>query len=267
MPGFLNYIECISYLCYSVFILILGYIMQKLELQVQPRTVTGRKVKTLRKEHLLPGVIYGLNSEPKNIQIQMKDFKKIYGEAGESTMIYVLLDGEEYPAMIQDVTRNAVSDDFIHVDLYKVRLDKEITAKVPLNFVGQPAAVKDLGGILVKNINEIEVQGFPQDIPRSIEVDISGLNAFGSHILLKDVKISDKVKIKDNPDEIVVLIQEPISEEALKKELETTTAAPEEVEVIKKVKEEGEEGAEAEADAKPQEDKKEAKKETKKEAK
>ncbi len=220
--------------------------MQKITLQAQSRAIIGRQVKTLRNQGLVPGVVYGHGFDPLTLQVSAKDFEKAYKLAGQSTLVYLDLDGKDYPTIIQDVTLDPVSDKFVHADFYKVKLDEKITAHVPVVFVGESPAVKDLSGILVKNINEIEVEAFPQDLPHEIEVDISALKNFHDSISVGDLKLGEKVEIKANPADAIVLIQEPRTEEELKAELETPTATAEDVEVIKKEKPEGEEDEEAE---------------------
>jgi large subunit ribosomal protein L25 len=214
--------------------------MTKITLQAETRNITGRKVKSLRREGFVPAVIYGHGFESLPIQVPAKDFEKVYAEAGESSVVYLNLGENNYPTIIQDVARDPVSDKFLHADFYKVRLDEKIKAKIPLNFIGESLAVKELAGILVKNVSEIEVEGFPQDLPHQLDVDISSLKEFKDHILVKDLSISNKLEVKADPETIVILVQEPISEEELKAQLETPTVAPEEVEVVKKEKTEEE---------------------------
>ena len=236
--------------------------MQKIEIQAQPRTNIGRSTKALRSQGILPGVLYGHNFKAISLQVPTKTFEKVYAQAGESTLVYVRLDDQIYPAIINDVAVDAIHDKFLHVDFYKVRLDEKIKAKVPLVITGEASAIKDLGGILVKNIHEIEVEGLPQDLPHQFDVDISGLLQFRDHVQIKDLKIPAGVEIKANPEEIIALIQEPISEAKLKESLETTPAAGvENVEVIKKEKAEE---VTADGEAAPAEPIKEAKKEEKK---
>ena len=184
----------------------------------------------------MPAIVYGHDLKPLSIQISAKEFERVYAEAGESTVVYLKVDDQDYPTVIHDVMRDAVSDAYLHADFYKVRLDEKIHAKIQLNFVGESPAVKEFGGILVKNMSEIEVGGFPQDLPHQIDVDISGLTELKSHILVKDLPISNKLEIKAGTEAIVALIQKPISEEELKAQLETPTTTAEEVEVIKKEK-------------------------------
>ncbi len=224
--------------------------MEKIKLQAETRKIIGRQVKALRRRGFVPAVIYGHDFKPLSIQVPLKDFERVYAEAGESTVVYLNVDKHDYPTIIQDAARDPVTDNFLHADFYKVRLDEKINAKIQLNFIGESPAVRDLSGIIVKNISEIEVEGFPQDLPHQIDVDISGLKEFKSQILVKDLTISDKLAVKADPESIVALVQEPISEEELKAQLETPTAVPEEVEVIKKEKEEaGEEETKGEAPA------------------
>ena len=211
--------------------------MERMTIQAQPRHITGRKVKSLRRRGLVPAVIYGHGFNSLPIQVPLKEFERVYTEAGETTIVYLNIEGKEYPTIIQDVAKDPISDELLHADFYKVRLDEKIKARIPLNFIGESPAVKNLGGILVKNISEIEVEGFPQDLPHQIDVDISSLKELKSQILIKDLPVSKKLKVEADPAAIVVLVQEPISEEELKAQLETPTApSAEEVEVIKKEK-------------------------------
>lgn len=194
----------------------------------------------------MPAVIYGHDFKPLSIQIPAREFEKVYLEAGESTVVYLKVSGQDYPTIIKDVVRDPLSDKFLHADFQKIRLDEKIHAKIQLNFVGESPAVSGLGGILVKNISEIEVEGLPQDLSHQIDVEISSLKEFKDQILVKDLPISSNLEVKISPEAIVALIQEPISEEELKAQLKTpAVAAPEEVEVIKKEKPEEEIGEEA----------------------
>jgi large subunit ribosomal protein L25 len=238
--------------------------MEKITLKAGKREITGRKVKSLRRRGFVPAVIYGRGFDSLPIQVPLKDFEKVYTEAGESTVVYLDLDGKEYPTIIQEVAKDPVGDELLHADFYKVRLDEKIKAEIPLNFVGESPAVKNLGGILVKNISEIEVEGFPQDLPHQIDVDVSSLKELKSHILVKDLPVSSRLEVGVDPGAIVVLVQEPISEEELKAQLEAPVApAPEEVEVIKKEKTEEEVPAAEEATpAEKAEEKKQEEKKT-----
>ena len=215
--------------------------MERIELNVQQREITGRKVKNLRKEGLIPAVVYGHGFESVNLQIPAKDFEKVYIRAGESTIVYIKVDNKEIPTIIHGVGLDPVSDVILHADFYKIKLDEKITADIPVVIVGEAPAVKDFGGILVKSFKELPVEAFPQDLPHEITVDVSVLKNIGDQILIKDLVISEKVTIKARQDDIIALVQEPAKEEEEVK-AETTV---EDVEVIKKEKPE-EEPAEGE---------------------
>ena len=220
---------------------------QKIELNAEKREVLGSAVKRLRKDGYLPAVLYGKGQETLPLQVLTQDFSKIYKLAGESTLVYINIGGQSYPTIIHDITRDALSDELLHADFYKVRLDEKIKAMIPVVFENESSAVKDLGGIFVRNVNEMEVEGLPQELPHEIKIDISELKNFGDQILLKNVKLSAGLKLIGSEDEIIATIQEPISEEELQKSLEQSTASVEDVEVIKKEKEEETPAEEAEA--------------------
>ncbi len=220
----------------------------KIELNAQLRTVMGSKVKQVRESGFIPAVLYGKGQEPIALQVPNKDFNKAFKVAGESTLVYVSVDGQTYPTIIHDIARHPASDAVIHADFYKVNLSQKIKTKVPVAFIGESQAVKD-GGILIRNLNEVEVEALPQDLPHEINFDISSLVAFGDQILLKDAKTDKKVEVIGNADEIVAAVQAPISEEALAAALETTTETVDDVQIVEKEKKADEVLDEAEAPA------------------
>ena len=222
---------------------------QKIELNAQKREVVGSGLNSLRKSGYMPAVLYGKGQESIPLQIPVKDFQKTFELAGESTLIFLNVNGQAYPTIIHDIAKDAVSDDILHADFYKVRLDEKIKAKVAVVFQGESPAVRDLGGIFVRNINELEIEAFPQDLPHEVVVDMSSLKNIGDQILVKDLKLDSKLKVMAEAEEIIATAQEPMSEEELEKALEAPTTTVEDVEVIKKEKEEEvlEEGKEAPA--------------------
>ena len=211
---------------------------QKIELNASKREVIGGGLTALRKSGFIPAVLYGKNQESIPLQVSVKDFKKAFELAGESTLIFINVDGQAYPTIIHDMSRDVISDSILHVDFYKVRLDEKIKAKVAVVFQGESPAVKDLGGIFVRNINELEIEALPQDLPHEIVVDISSLSNMGDQILVKNLKLGSNLKIMAEDEEIIATVQEPMSEAELEKALEAPTTTVEDVEVIKKEKEE-----------------------------
>ena len=212
-----------------------------LGLKAQIRKDLKKKVKNLREKGILPGVLYGPTiKESQNLELDVKTFEKVYNEAGESSLIELELgSGKKVPVLIHEVQEDPLNGQFLHVDFYQPRLDQEIEARVPIIFEGVSKAVKDLEGTLVKNISEVEVKALPQKLPKDIKVDISKLESFEDHILIKDLALPEGVKILKDADEIVALATPPEKvEEELAKPIEEKV---EEVEKIIKPEKEKEE--------------------------
>lgn len=226
---------------------------KRVELTASPREVLGHKVRHLRATGALPAVLYGKGQDSLALEVPLKDFERALKQAGESTLVFLSVAGQVYPTIIHDVARHPLSDQAIHADFYKVRLDEKIKAMVPVVFTGVSPAVKDLAAIFVRNINELEVEALPADLPHEIEVDISGLAAFNDQIQVKDLKVPS-AHLTANPEAILATVQEPISEEELKAELAAPTtdvSAVEEIKPLEKPAEEGEEEAAPAAPAAP----------------
>lgn len=198
-----------------------------MELAAQTREKIGGNLTALRSKGILPAVIYGAKTDSLPVQVDYKDFMKILRQAGESTVISLLVNSEKKNVLIHDVKANPLNGQIIHADFYQVQLDKKIKSKIPLVFTGESGAVKNLGGILIKSIHEVEVEAFPQHLPRDIQVDISVLDTFENSVHLKDLKISPEVKIIGNLEEAVASVTPPRTEA----ELESLKAAPVEAKV------------------------------------
>lgn len=189
--------------------------MSDISIQATKRAVTGKQVKTLRNAGKLPAVLYGFNVETQHIEVNEKDFTKAFKSAGESTIVNLSVDGKTHPVLIHEVQNHYLTDQPIHIDFYAVNMTEKIKVKVPLHFEGEAGAVKALGGTLVKNLNEVEVECLPGDLPQAIEVDISSLNTFEDAIRIADLKVDGKVAILGNPEEVVVTVAAPRTEEEM----------------------------------------------------
>ncbi len=207
------------------------------ELIVQKREIFGKKVNSLRKENLIPAELYGHGLDNIHLSVPAKEFSKLFKEVGESTIINLNLENKKLPVLIHDVSTDSLSDKIIHIDFYQVRMDEKITTSVPLEFIGVSAAVKEKEGILVKAVQEIEVEALPADLPHNIEVDISQLSDIGMNIHVKDLEIDKKVKVLADPETVVATVTEPAKEEVVEKPI---TVEEVKVEGEEKKKEEGE---------------------------
>ena len=202
----------------------------------------------------MPGVLYGPKIKPLPLEIDLKEFEKIYKETGESTLISLEVADlkRKYLVLIHDLEKDPVTEKIIHIDFYQPSLEEEVTAVVPIVFGGVSPAVKELGGTLVKNIHELEVKALPQNLPHEIKVDISKLKTFEDDILVKDVILPKEVKILKDPAESIALVTPPEKvEEELVKPIEEKAEEGKEEEGGKVVEEEkSEEEGEEKADEK-----------------
>lgn len=179
-------------------------------LTVQKREGT-KKPALLRAEGVLPGVVYGPKQTPILLSVVKKDFDKLFQTAGESTVIDLL--GLEKPlsVLVKEVTFAPTKGGIIHVDFYAFEIGKEITASIPLNFIGESPAVKE-GAMVNQVLHEVEVTCMPKDLPAEIDVDISALVAVGDQIHVSDIKVGKGVTIDTDGEEVVALLTLPVEE-------------------------------------------------------
>ncbi|MDP2910364.1 MAG: 50S ribosomal protein L25 [bacterium] len=216
-----------------------------LTLKAEKREVTGKKVRKLRNQGELPAVLYGPEVKNISLKLNLKEFEKIYKKTGETSLISLEVESDKFSVLVYDVKRDPLTNEISHIDFYQPILTKEVEASVPIVFEGESFAVKDLGGTLIKEIQEIKVSALPQNLPHEIKVDISSLKAFEDVILIKDLIIPENVKILKEPDEVVANVAASEMEK-IEKELEKPIE--EKTEEVERV-EEKEKSAETEASA------------------
>jgi len=200
-----------------------------MELKFQPRTVLGKKVRHLRKEGWVPGEIYGHDFENLHVAVEEKAFRKVFNQAGGSAIVDLISDkGEKMPVIITDVQKDPISGAYLNVDFYKVKADEKITTTIPLKFVGESLAIKE-GAVLVKVVDELEVESLPRDIPKEIEVDITKLEKEGDVIRVADLILPAAIKVLVNPETVIVsasAVEEEVETAASEAEEETETTEP-----------------------------------------
>lgn len=206
--------------------------MTVLELKSKKREVFGKKLKALRKLGLIPAVVYGGSEGSVPLILELKEFKKVLKNAGETTIVRLFIDSDDSVGaskekfknvLIHDSSRDPVTDEVRHVDFYEVKMDEKIITKVPLVFIGDSLAVADLGGILVKAMQELQIRALPADLPHEIEVDISSLKAFNDNILVQDITLPKNIEILENTKSPVASVVPPRSDaeiEALSGQIE-----------------------------------------------
>jgi large subunit ribosomal protein L25 len=224
-----------------------------IELKASARQIPTPAIQKTRKNGQITAEVYGHKQKNLHILIDAVAFDKIFASAGESSLVDLAID-EQKPIkiLIRDTQINPVTGRVIHVDLQQVRMDEVIEAKLSLNFIGEPKAVKELGGTLVKALEELDISCLPGDLIPDFEINVEGLATFEDVIRVKDLQIPKGIKVLNDPEDAVVMV-EPVHEEK-----------PEPVVVAPVAEGEEAPAAEGEADAKKEgeaPEKKEAKKE------
>lgn len=193
----------------------------------------------LRKQGNVPAVLYGAGREPMLLTIDARDFAKIWKEAGESKAIKININGEtvDADALIQDVARDPVRGQAIHIDFLSIDLKKPIEVTVPLVFSQEAPAVKHGIGIMVKVMHEIEVLALPNDLPQEISIDVSKLENIDDQITVADIDLPKTITIITKGEEVIALIAAMNEEEP--EEVVTVDLSAIEVEKKGKKDEEG----------------------------
>jgi large subunit ribosomal protein L25 len=199
-------------------------------LAVHTREDTGKeKAKKLRQQGFIPAVIYGYKGTTK-ISVKASDFIQMFGEIGEHSIVTLAGDGEKkIQVIVKDFQQDPVKRDIIHVDFLEFEKGKNLRTEIPVHVNGNAAGVKK-GGILEVYVTDVEIECFPKDIPDGIPIDVSALE-IGDSIHVRDLTVSDKVRILTNPDQVVVSIGMPTKvakpeEEKEEEELVEEAVAP-----------------------------------------
>lgn len=176
-----------------------------MELTVEKRDI-AKNPKALRAEGFLPAVVYGRSQESTPITLSRKEFDKVFRAAGESSVITLVGLGDKKDALISEVSVHPVSGETLHADFYAIQKGQTVTVSVPLEFEGISPAVKDLGGILVKVMHELEIEVEPSELPHGIVVDISALKTLDDQITVADLKLPKSAKLDIDPEEVVAMV-------------------------------------------------------------
>ena len=202
--------------------------MEQTPLTAQLRTVLGRKVKTLRKQGILPAHVFGHKIETIHIQVQKKEFEKVFAKTGETGIISLEIDKEKRPVLVKNIQVHPVTDEPIHIDFYQVNLSEKVTVNVSLEIMGEAPAEQKKVGLLLTPVSELEVEALPADIPENIQVDVSKLENIGDEIRVKDLPIDKtKVEVKTDEELVVVSIGELVTKEQQELEAQMEAEAAE----------------------------------------
>jgi large subunit ribosomal protein L25 len=192
---------------------------QKFDYQLasEKRKITGRQVKQLRKDGILPANIFGKKVKSLAIQLSAKEFLPVFGKAGETGVVELTVKSETStrPVLIHNVQKDPVSDQPLHIDFYQVDLKEKITADIPVEVIGEAPAVSQKIGILIQPLTEVEVEALPTDLPEKLTLSVAKLEKIDDSATVKDLKPPVGVKILTSENQVVAKIEALAKEEVV----------------------------------------------------
>ncbi|MGB2909369.1 MAG: 50S ribosomal protein L25 [Anaerolineales bacterium] len=210
--------------------------MEEVLLQASKRDVVGKQVKTLRREGILPAIVYGRGISPIPISLNTRNANQILSAISSSSLVVLEIDGEKHTTLIRDKQRDPVTGGVLHIDFHEVSMTEKLRTNVMLEFQGESLAVKELMGVLVIVLESLEIECLPQDLPDRIVADLSTLEEIGDSIYVRDIILPPNIELIADIDGLVVVISAPAVEEI--EEVEEVEITDEEPEVIERGKEE-----------------------------
>jgi large subunit ribosomal protein L25 len=184
---------------------------QNLKIQLERRALIGKKVRFLRRQNITPVHMYGVGIEPLNLQGDSAELQKIVRQAGGNLPITITVSGEETPyfVFVREIQRHPVTEGILHIDLYQVITTKRMQATVPIRLTGEAPAVRVLSGVLFQAIHFFTVDCLPLDVPQVTELNISHLDDFEKTLCISDIKLSDRVTIINEPQQVIAKVNAP----------------------------------------------------------
>jgi len=184
---------------------------QQVKLKAQKRTVIGRNaIKKIKREGLVPGVVYGSQAEPMALQVEARELTSVLAHASSEHVLVELeiSDGSQSTnrlALIQEVQHHPLKRQLLHVDFHAVSTTEKITSEVPIEAAGEPLGVRTFGGLLEYSLRSLEVECFPQDLPDIVRIDVTNLN-IGESLHVRDIPLPSGVEALTDGDLTVVSV-------------------------------------------------------------
>jgi large subunit ribosomal protein L25 len=187
-------------------------------LEASKRTVTGKKVKQLRREDIIPAIIYGPESESLSIQMDRGTLRRVLLEAGGTQLIEIQVGKETIPTLAREVQRDPLRGDILHVDFYRVSMTRKISAEVPIVLVNEPPIVTSGQGTLIHAMTTLVVEALPGVLPPHIEIDMSGLTEVGDQLLVGDLILPEGCEAMVDESELIVKVDYAMAREVEEEE-------------------------------------------------
>lgn len=213
-------------------------------LKANTREVFGKKVKKLRNEGQIPGVVYGPEFDPLAITVDARELRATLIQAGGTSVVELQLENQTVPALVRDVQRDRIRDNVVHIDFYRIAMDRLLRTEIPLTVVGEPDIIRSGEAVYLQLLNSLEVETLPGNLVDEIEVDIANLAEIGDQILVEDLTLPEGFEAITAGDELIVKIdyaEQLVEEEPEDEDTLLLGTAPAEPEVIREKAEEDDE--------------------------
>ena len=217
--------------------------MEQIELEVATREVLGKKVRFLRRQGTTPVHLFGHGIESEALQCDTAQLQRVLAQAGRTKLVDLKLDKAKKPRkiVIREIQRNPQTGDLLHVDFYQVRMAEKIKVDVPIVLVGEAPALKLKENMLVQDLTSLTIESLPDEIPASVELDLSLLTEVEQLIRVKEIILSEGVTVLTDPEHTVVKISSrPVEkiEEVVEEEVVEEVAEEEAAEARERLPEE-----------------------------
>ncbi len=191
--------------------------MDTISLSAESRTTLGKQSGQLRRQGKIPAVMYGHGKASVSLTLDQREFERVFAKAGESSLVDLKV-GNEAPVkvLIQDVQFHPVTDRILHADFHAVSMTEKIETEIGLKFEGEPVAVKELGGVLLSNLETLKIECLPGDLVHEIVVSLEPLKTFDDQIRAGDLVLPKGITLLEKPETVVALVTPPRTEEELK---------------------------------------------------
>lgn len=180
------------------------------QLAADPREVIGKEVRRLRRDGLLPAVVYGHGHDSESIQIDARTFDDLRRHAGRNALVDLKVGGgRAVPVLLHHVQEHPVNRRPLHADFLVVKMTEEMTVDVPIAMVGESEAVDKQGGTLLHLRDTVQVRALPADLPSSLELDVTPLETFDQVLHVSDLRVPENVTLLTEPTEPLARVQPP----------------------------------------------------------
>ncbi len=206
--------------------------MEQIELQVTTREILGKKVRFLRRQGIIPIHLFGHDVESAALQCDAAQLQRVLAQVGKTRLISLKLDKAKKPrnVMVREIQKDPLTGELLHIDFYQVRMAEKIKVEVPIVLVGEAPALKSKENMLLHELNSLTIECLPDQIPPSVELDLSSLIEVAQTIQVKDIRLGERITVLNDPEQMVAKItSRPVErvEEVVEVVAEEAVEAPE----------------------------------------